>query len=664
MKAIRVLFMLFCVILAHTAFGQSPEGLVSFDVYAPESVTQGGKVRITYVIKSRNLEVSTYPAASGGRLVNVDNDYELVDGVIHKNTIYCDYEVYCNGTLNIAPFEFKVDGQNLKRGAASVVAKPNPQYGEEWTLAWNYLYALCGYEGNDLQYKYGYTTQYAFSDEKAKVFAIIVAKEYQPYIADPILAYGVGNPMWNGVDNAKDNSIYAIMSRYDGQLKYLKRNKEVYRTLVPTSYEPDPDGVEPLLAGIEYGQRHPYNLYFPKESRIGRDTACVAGCGPVALAQVLTYYKSSVQPSGHADFTMKSGKKLCADLEDYRFAWRGMSQLDTGALLFASAASVRAEMGSAGTSSSLVDFKPALICHWGYDPKAKLVEKYFDFSSLAMIYEELDNGRPVIVADDAHCFVCDGYYRDFLHYNLGWNGYCNGYYRAIVIPSAEERQLPFEQMLIGIQPMDRTGHVRKTVTLSEPGTLTDVLSDKEKKNVTNLTVRGYLNGDDIKLLRQMAGATYLNYYAEWIGSLMSLDLSDAVIVQGGDYFTDVADGYSIFGTASKDNVRFDYEYKFPVSDAQWDQILKYDLHKRADCMFQKGTDGKYYIVYFTDDNVIGTSMFRNCHNLKEVHLPKSAVSVGRRVFYGCRALQAVYFSGSFENVDSDALDGAPNAVWK
>lgn len=81
-------------------------------------------------------------------------------------------------------------------------------------------------------------------------------------------------------------------------------------------------------------------------------------------------------------------------------------------------------------------------------------------------------------------------------------------------------------------------------------------------------------------------------------------------------------------------------------------------------MFQKGTDGIYYVTYFTDDNVIGTSMFYGCHNLKEVRLPESVISVGRRVFYGCRALQAVYFSGSFENVDSDALDGAPNAVWK
>ena len=663
MKAIRVLFMLFCVILAHTAFGQSPEGLVSFDVYAPESVTQGGKVRITYVIKSRNLEVSTYPAASGGRLVNVDNDYELVDGVIHKNTIYCDYEVYCNGTLNIAPFEFKVDGQNLKRGAASVVAKPNPQYGEEWTLARNYLYTLCGYEGNDLQYKYGYTTQYAFSDDKAKVFAIIVAKEYQPYIAEPILAYGNGNPMWNGIDNAKDNSIYSIMSRYDGQLKYLKRNKEVYRTLVPSSYEPDPDGVKPLLAGIEYGQSNPYNMYFPKERLQGRDTACIAGCGPVALAQVLTYYKSPTPPSGRAEFMLESGKKYHADLGDYGFSWSGMRQRDTAALMFAAAASVSAEMGPTGTSSSLRDFKPALIGNWGYDPKAKLVEGFFDFSSLAMIYEELDNGRPVIVADDAHCFVCDGYYRDFLHYNLGWNGYCNGYYRAMVIPSSDEQQLPFEQMLVGIKPMERTGYVSKTVTLKQPGTLSDILSDKEKKTITDLKVRGQVDGDDIRLLRQMAGAVYLNYYDEWIGSLMTLDLSDAEIVGGGGYFTDEADGYSISGTAYKDNFRLNYKYEFPVSDAQWKQILDYDLQVRESSIFQKGADGKYYITFIAEDNVIGVSMFCECTNLKEIHLPESTISIERRAFNGCRSLRSIYLSGNPDNIDDDALEGAPKAAW-
>ena len=43
----------------------------------------------------------------------------------------------------------------------------------------------------------------------------------------------------------------------------------------------------------------------------------------------------------------------------------------------------------------------------------------------------------------------------------------------------------------------------------------------------------------------MAGAIYLNYYQDWIGSLMYLDLSDAQIVKGEGYFTDSAGGYSI-----------------------------------------------------------------------------------------------------------------------
>ena len=51
------------------------------------------------------------------------------------------------------------------------------------------------------------------------------------------------------------------------------------------------------------------------------------------------------------------------------------------------------------------------------------------------IYNELANGYPVIIngynEKTGHCFLCDGYDADrgMFHFNLGWGGTCDGYYR-------------------------------------------------------------------------------------------------------------------------------------------------------------------------------------------------------------------------------------------
>ena len=63
----------------------------------------------------------------------------------------------------------------------------------------------------------------------------------------------------------------------------------------------------------------------------------------------------------------------------------------------------------------------------------------------------------------------------------------------------------------------------KVVTLSEAGTLPDLLSATDKEVVTNLTVIGEINGTDIRLIREMTQITFL-------------DLSEARIVEGGDAY--------------------------------------------------------------------------------------------------------------------------------
>ena len=72
----------------------------------------------------------------------------------------------------------------------------------------------------------------------------------------------------------------------------------------------------------------------------------------------------------------------------------------------------------------------------------------------------------------------------------------------------------------------------KTVDVAEAGTLANYISDSEKYTLTELTVTGYLNSTDFKLLRDMAGNNYLG--EETAGKLLKLDLDGATIVKGGE----------------------------------------------------------------------------------------------------------------------------------
>ena len=57
-----------------------------------------------------------------------------------------------------------------------------------------------------------------------------------------------------------------------------------------------------------------------------------------------------------------------------------------------------------------------------------------------------------------------------------------------------------------------------------PGWLSSKIPFKDQESVKNLTVTGYLNGTDIKFIRELLGDRQLTH----------LDLSDANIVAGGD----------------------------------------------------------------------------------------------------------------------------------
>ncbi len=152
--------------------------------------------------------------------------------------------------------------------------------------------------------------------------------------------------------------------------------------------------------------------------------------------------------------------------------------------------------------------------------------------------------------------------------------------------------------------------VSKIVDVATAGTLPTLITGGEKDQITHLTVTGDLNGTDIRFIREMAGKNVIN--EKTAGKLSVLDLSQANIVSGGDYY-----------------------YK----DNREGIIL---------------TDSR---IRNTSDNVIGRVMFDSCTGLTEIVLPNSITSIAAGAFEGCTGLTSLIIPDNVTSIGIAAFSG-------
>ncbi len=143
--------------------------------------------------------------------------------------------------------------------------------------------------------------------------------------------------------------------------------------------------------------------------------------------------------------------------------------------------------------------------------------------------------------------------------------------------------------------------VVKSVNVEEAGTLQALLGN-DYLNITDLTVTGNLNGNDIITLRAMCGVN-TGEEQTGTGKLEKLDMSGAVIKAGGEM----------------------YATKFSNKS--------------------------------TTDNEIGVAMFRYCNTLKEVRLPNSVVTIKNNSFEKAVGLKTVIIGANTKEIQKAAFRG-------
>lgn len=256
---------------------------------------------------------------------------------------------------------------------------------------------------------------------------------------------------------------------------------------------------------------------------------------------------------------------------------------------------------------------------------------------------------------------------------------------------------------------------RRQVNVETAGTLSEIITAGAKYKITDLTITGNLNGDDIRFLREMAGADFRGNPTE--GQLSTLDMSEANIVEGGNYYyRDLRENYLAKANtlpsfaqcrslqkikapmsvwAHEENAFKDCsnlsEVTLPHSMDTGNYLAEtfYGCHKmqrlhivhhpdRGGHLFEDGQGGVYYGSYYKDQlksarllyvpqqtegsfvahektETVAFSALQDCSKISEVVLPEGLVTIMDSAFTRCTALRKVTIPSGCQSIGSKAF---------
>lgn len=183
----------------------------------------------------------------------------------------------------------------------------------------------------------------------------------------------------------------------------------------------------------------------------------------------------------------------------------------------------------------------------------------------------------------------------------------------------------------------------RTVTLTEAGTLSEYITDEDEELITKLKISGPLNGDDIRLIREMAEDR--SYYGK---QLKYLDLSEARIVSGGGaYYSDDTYSYNTYDNEIG-------EYMFLYCRGLETILLPKDIEwigkeAFAACNALKSIDLTNGITS------IESSTFSSCESLTEITLPNGITSIKDHAFMGCSSLTNINIPNGVTSIGNNAF---------
>ena len=189
-----------------------------------------------------------------------------------------------------------------------------------------------------------------------------------------------------------------------------------------------------------------------------------------------------------------------------------------------------------------------------------------------------------------------------------------------------------------------------TIKLDKAGTLPDRIASSKKYKITNLKIVGEINGTDWNMIREMAGRNYQESSTE--GNLSVLDLSEAKIVAGGDYYYyDNLFNNKVY--TSNDEIG---EYAFAYCSGLTSLTLPVGITSIGEFAFS-GCSGLTSLPLPAGITSIGEYAFFGCSRLTSLNLPAGITEIGESTFSGCSGLTSLTLPDGITSIGSRAFSG-------
>ena len=210
-----------------------------------------------------------------------------------------------------------------------------------------------------------------------------------------------------------------------------------------------------------------------------------------------------------------------------------------------------------------------------------------------------------------------------------------------------------------------------TIQLEKAGTLPDRIGSSKKYQITNLKIIGKINGTDLNMIREMAGRNSEGDYTD--GKLSVLDLYEAKIVEGGDYYyndnyynyftsNDVIGSYAFSGCRGltsltlPDGITKIGNHAFSCCSGLTSLNLPAGITKISDGAFQY-CSGLTSLTLPAGITEISDGTFWGCNGLTSLTLPAGITWIGDYAFYWCRELTSIYvYAKKVPEIDSNAFE--------
>ena len=376
-----------------------------------------------------------------------------------------------------------------------------------------------------------------------------------------------------------------------------------------------PEDVKPLIR-TQWGQHFPFNLLCPETDKSNEQNPYkLAGCGPVAMAQVVNYHQyPSMSPDGEYEYEWNlMFNSLNPNVQKREIVAVAKLINDCGISSFT-------EYGDEWSSTNLEHIMGAMKRLFGYsNNRSDFLTPKRDSLYRQLIFSELKAGRPVLYRGtskkgDGHLFIIDGCKKDKVHVNMGWAGESNGYYDLSDLGGYTKHHW----MLIDVADSSYQA-VTKEVAINEAGTLVKRLTPEERLTTRHIKLKGKMNGIDFYTLREMSKK----------GLLRTIDMEEVELETLPD--TAFANCYYLSHfVAPRTLKRMGYQ-------------------AFSDC------SNLNYVVFHDGLQEVGNAAFVGCRNLLAVRLPATTTRIGYNAYTSCNTLLGVTIPEGISDIGNFAF---------